>query len=245
MIMLLLWLMDFSSLMASFYMDHHRGWHWYEPTSLDPVERADTKKSVQKSVLSIVSRYKKDLEEALAQAWLHPTPENMKAYQVLQKDMLDRSQLFSHVWMQSVLSHPELDHTLVVPINQKARHIHLDQEKQKTKAIIQSLAKDYGLFFFFKGRCEYCHTFAPIVQAFAKEHRWDVLAISMDGSVCETFPGAIANNGLAETWNVKVLPALFAVNPHTGHVIPVAYGMVSAEDIVDRLMILVDQKGEP
>jgi len=106
------------------------------------------------------------------------------------------------------------------------------------------LAKDYGLFFFFQGKCDYCHAFAPIVQAFAKKHHWDVLAISMDGGMCETFPQAIADNGLAQTWNVKILPALFAVNPHTGHVIPVADGMVSEEDIVSRLMILVDPKGK-
>lgn len=240
--MVLLWLMSASLLHASFYGDHHRGWHWYELHEV--LETHDDEWKEHEMASRVVAQYKKNLEESLAKAWLNPTPNNIKAYQILQKDMLDRSQLFSHVWMQTILGNPELDHTLVVPINQKARHIYLDQEKQRAKELIQSLAKDYGLFFFFRGRCEYCHAFAPIVQAFAKKHRWDVLAISIDGGTCETFPQAIADNGLAQTWNVKILPALFAVNPHTGHVIPVAYGMVSEEDIVSRLMILVDSKGE-
>lgn len=173
------------NLQASFYNDQGRGWHWYEPTSLEPKEM---KESTPTSASSVVARYKKTLEEKLAKAWLHPTVDNIKAYQTMQKEMLDRSQLFSEVWMQSVFTHPELDYTLIAPTNHVARHVYLDHEKQRTKDLIRSLSKEYGLFFFFKGNCSYCHAFAPIVKAFAEEHQWDVLAISMDGSVCETFP---------------------------------------------------------
>lgn len=56
------------------------------------------------------------------------------------------------------------------------------------------------------------------------------------------FHKAIADNGLARTWGVRVLPALFAVNPKTGHVIPVAYGMVSQDHMIERIVTLIEGK---
>jgi hypothetical protein len=45
-----------------------------------------------------------------------------------------------------------------------------------------------------------------------------------------------------EAWGVKALPALFAINPTTEEVIPLAYGMVSLDQIENRLMTLIETK---
>lgn len=77
----------------------------------------------------IVKSYKQELENRLYKAWLSPTLSNVRSYQEIQKDMMDRSKLFSVSWIQNVFQHPELDHTLISPVNQQGRHIKIDLEK--------------------------------------------------------------------------------------------------------------------
>ena len=236
----------------SFYNDHARGWHWYEPMPIEEGENNETKEKIPqtesqeqtlpKTSAEIVAAYRKELENRLFKAWINPTPQNVQSYQVMQRDMLERSQKFSETWMRNVFMHPQLDHTLFSPVSQKARHLHLDQQKEKLKQTIQDLRRDYGLFFFFSSGCRFCHEFAPIVKAFSETYGWEVLAISVDGGKLDVFPHAVLDNGLIDAWGVQALPALFAINPTTEEVIPLAYGMVSLDQIENRLMTLVETK---
>jgi conjugal transfer pilus assembly protein TraF len=229
---------------TSFFQDHNRGWHWYESQepeirSQEPGEQTSLIGEKAKTPAEIVAKYRKELENRLAQAWLKPTPEKIQAYQEMQKDMLDRSQRFSSVWMQTVFQNPHLDHTLIAPVNQQARHIQLDQEKQKVQSTIHSLKEEFGLFFFVSGNCPYCHQFAPIVKAFSEKYGWKVLAISVDGGVVAEFPQAIPDDGLFESWGGQVLPSLYAVNPKTEQVIPLSFGLTAIDQIETRLMTLI------
>ncbi len=253
----LIGVMLISSLEAtSYYQVHEKGWHWYEPQE---IPREEEQQSAEKSLNTsknssiplkkkapkeVVASYREELENRLAAAWIDPTPKKIRAYQDMQKDMMDRSKAFSEGWMQSVFLNPTLDHTLVSPVNQRARHVQLDLEKKQVKETIQVLAKEYGLFFFFSGNCEYCHQFAPIVKQFSEQYGWEVLPISLDGGQLELFPNAQPDNGLFVQWQPgnqgQVMPALFAVNPNTGHVIPIAFGMTSIDQMEIRIMSLVN-----
>ena len=244
---------------ASFFGEHARGWHWYEVLPL--IEEPETPKETKgigapetgaskrestsprpKTPTELVKAYREVLESRLHAAWVNPTPQNLKAYQEMQKDLMDRSQLFATVWMQSVFQNPELDHTLVSPVNQQGRHLQIDLEKERTTRTIQNLSQEYGLFFFFSGECPYCHQFAPIVKRFAETYGWEVIAISVDEGKLEEFPNAQNDNGLFEVWGIKVLPSLFAVNPNTKEAIPIAYGLTSLDEMENRIMILTGAK---
>lgn len=238
---------------TSYYQAHEKGWHWYEVQMPEDREQSaekersqpslDTKKSKAKTPKEVIASYREELENRLAAALIDPVPQKIRAYQEMQKDMTDRSKAFSDGWMQSVFLNPQLDHTLVSPVNQRARHVQLDLEKKLVKETIQALAKEYGLFFFFSGHCEYCHQFAPMVKQFSEQYGWEVLPISVDGGQLELFPHAQPNNGLFEQWQPgdqgQIMPALFAVNPNTGHVIPIAFGMTSIDQMETRIMSLV------
>ncbi len=239
---------------TSYYQHHEKGWHWYEPQDVpvqedqhQPGEKpanssASEKTLKKKTAKEVVASYREELENRLAAAWIDPKPQKIKAYQDMQKDMMDRSKVFSDGWMQSVFLNPALDHTLVSPVNQRARHVQLDLEKQLVKETIQALSKEYGLFFFFSGHCEYCHQFAPIVKQFSEQYGWEVLPISVDGGQLDLFPNAQPDNGLFEQWQPgnqgQIMLALFAVNPNTGHVIPIAL-MTSIDQMEIRIMSLV------
>ncbi len=233
----------------TFYQNHAHGWHWYEEQNAenqesqekDQVSDTNQQPAKRKTPKEIVALYREELENRMADAWMHPTPQKIKAYQEMQKDMLDRSENFSKGWMQSVFLNPELDNTIKSPVNQKARHIQLDLQSKRVKQTIANLASEYGLFFFFSGACEYCHEFAPIVKRFSEQYGWQVLAISLDGGKIEPFPNSQPDNGLFAQWNVGVMPALYAVNPNTGHVIPIALGMTSIDQMETRIMSLAGQ----
>lgn len=245
--------LSFSSLQAGFFNQQAEGWHWYEvlPAEEEREEKGKELNGSQdssvgfskpKSSTELVKAYKQELERRLNQAWVNPTPRNLKAYQEMQQDMMERSETFSKTWMQVLYENPSLDHTLIAPVNQKARHVYLDEEKRQIQETIKALSQTYGLFFFFSGNCPYCHQFAPIVKMFSERYGWEVMAISMDGGALKEFPLPESDNGLFTAWKGEVLPSLYAVNPNTGQVLPVAYGLTSLDQMEERIMTLMEKK---
>ncbi len=249
------------SVAEPFFKNHARGWHWYEVLPLphgeertDEASSQDSQESPNRSSpqeifrpktpTELVNAYRTALESRLHAAWVNPTPQNVKAYQEMQKDLMERSKMFATVWMQNVFQTPELDHTLVSPVNQQGRHLQIDLEKNRTFKVIKNLSQTFGLFLFFAGDCPYCHQFAPIVKQFAKTYGWEVIPISVDGGMLAEFPNAQQDNGLFGLWDIKALPALFAVNPQNQEAIPVAYGLTSLDEMESRLISLLGTRGQ-
>lgn len=225
---------------AGFFEQSAEGWHWYQDPVFKLPEAPKESAPGSKSATAIIEEYKKRLEHTLHLALVEPSYKNVKAYQLMQKDLTERSEQFAKTWMQVVYQNPELDHTLVSPVNQQGRHIHLDQEKLAMQETIATLKDQYGLFFFFSSSCQYCHQFAPIVEQFATSYGWKVVAISLDGDPIPQVKHFMPDNGLAAKWQVQVLPSLFAVNPQTGHILPVAFGLTSIDQIETRIMALIN-----
>jgi conjugal transfer pilus assembly protein TraF len=224
----------------SFYDDHARGWHWYErdaqPDDFNTnQESKDFSISAQYPATEELKLYQAQLEEAKATAVMHPTPQNVFNYQKMQYEMIQKSGEFAKVWMQNVYKTPNIDYTQESPMSQNARHIYLAEQRRLTEEKIHELSQKYGLFFFFKNNCPYCDAFAPVVKGFSEKYDWDVLAISEFGETHKLFERSVQDNGLAETWGVTTYPSLFAVNPKSGHVIPVAIGMISIQEMEERI----------
>ncbi len=231
---------------ASFFDENKTGWHWYQNPEFEQIEVPHgTNKTIgeKQTASELVNEYKKELENRLHTAWVEPSFKNVKSYQELQKDMMDRAENFSEMWMNVLYNTPHLDHTLITPVNHKSRHLYFDQKKQNTTEIIQNLSNEYGLFFFFDSQCRYCQEFAPIVQLFSKVYNWEVIPITADGGNLKEFPRPLENNGIINKWKIDVFPSLFAVNPNTEDVIPIAYGMASLDEIETRIMLLDVTKG--
>lgn len=159
-------------------------------------------------------------------------------------EALERANKFSSIWMENVYRNPELNYSLISPTSQKARHVYLHEKEKKKMEKIGELSKEYGLFYFFKKGCEYCKEFGPIVKRFSEKYKWSVLAISEFGEEEELFDRNVRDNGLAERWGVSTYPSLFAVNPNTGDVIPIANGMISIEEMEERIMLITRENEE-
>ncbi len=239
-------LMFSTHLHASFFERNAEGWHWYQDPMIEEEKEIKPEDTDHKSSLTateIVKSYAQELEKRLHTAWVNPTYKNLRDYQEMQKDLMGRSETFSNIWMQVLYQNPYLDYTIGFPVNQKGRHVYLDNQKQMVQETIQSLKESFGLFFFFKSGCAYCEAFAPIVQQFSQNTGWEVLAISIDGSQLPGFKQVVVDNGLFAKLQIGVLPALFAVNPKTQAMLPIAYGLTSIEEMESRIMTLVSARG--
>lgn len=245
---------------ATFYNRHAEGWHWYEPLRSGKVEEVPLHESIVKKEDKPKSKtpdkskpqndptiqleaFKKEVERLKAVAVLNPTTQNVMAYMVIQKDLMERSTRFAQKWMEVVYQTPGLDYTLHHPTSQVGRHVYLDQTRETMEKKIRSLSQSHGLFFFYSGSCPYCKQFAPIVKSFAAKYHWEVLGISLDGNILPEFPDSKIDNGSAGALGVKVVPALLAVEPRSGKVIPLSHGLSTHDQIEDRIRVLMMKGG--
>ena len=214
----------------SFFEKRAEGWHWYESLSDGKTEEKKQKNDSTVSPQTPTERIedqRKELEAKLHSAILEPNSENIIAYILAQKAIMDQSERFSEAWKRIVMTTPSLDETLVYPVDQNARTIYDTEQGKELQKRIRRLSQDYGLFFFFKKECSFCHHFAPIVKRFSQKYGWSVLAISLDGGVLPEFPNARQDNGIAKRLQIQHIPALVALHPTTQQLIPLAYGLIS------------------
>lgn len=88
------------------YFDlHEKGWHWYQKMSeanKEKEEASNAQQSVSQNPIEELNEYQQKLEEAKAQAVMHPNKENIEKYQYLQYEALERANKFSSIWMENV-----------------------------------------------------------------------------------------------------------------------------------------------
>ncbi len=230
---------------APFYHKKAEGWFWYEELKKE-LENRDTKDETdflagQKPLTPTeqIVEQRKTIEQKLHQAILSPSIENIKAYLTLQRALMNQSQRFAENWQKTLLYYPHLDETRIHPVNQKARHLYLASEDARKTEKLKQLSKDYGLFFFFKGSCIYCQTFSETLKHFSEKYAFSLLPISLDGQPLDAFPEFKSDNGLAEQFNIAIVPSLIALHAKTKEVIPLSFKMISfseLEEAVDRML---------
>lgn len=249
------------SLKATFYDRKAEGWHWYEdrcqhcseavlqkdnsqPLDDRRKENKNKAETPQDDPISQLEVFKREVERLKALAVLTPTFANVKAYMEIQKKLTDQATKFAKMWVEVVYQTPRLDYTLNHPTSQAARHVYLDKKREHLEKDIRALSKTYGLFFFYSSKCAYCKAFAPIVKSFSQKYGWDVLAISLDGTFLPEFPDSQTDNGSAKALRVPFVPVLLAVEPKSGKVIPLSYGMSTHDHIEDRISTLILKRND-
>ncbi len=253
-IYLLIYVMCLQSCVCAdpFFNDHERGWFWYEdpefvdektiekPTLQKEVPVADEKSDElkEKTAVERLKEVTQHLNELKAKAILEPTVQNVQAYQEYQMKVVNQSQKFSQAWMYNVIQDPKLDDEVKNPALQTARFAVYEKENKEIQNMITSLKESYGLFYFYSGACKFCDVFTPLVKSFADKHGWEVLAISMDGEPSKVFSNWQTDNGIAANMKISTVPSLFAINPQTGHVIPIANAPVGV-DVMEKRIVSV------
>lgn len=230
---------------ATYFQEHADGWFWYvdPPPPVDPAESPqDTPAPVAPTPealppadpLTRVQQQRQALERAMALAVLEPTPDHVRAYLELNQALMQQSQAFADTWKQVVWTTPSLDYSLVSPTGAAAR-TRADERAAEQQAQLISAASRYGLLFFFRGDCPYCHQFAPVLSRFAADFSFMVIPVSLDGGVLPEYPHPRSNFDAAAQLKVESYPAVYLLDPATRKVAPAVFGAVGYSELAQRL----------
>lgn len=228
-----------------FYCEDRRLGTWFYCDRPKPAEPDATLPSAPAlSAAEQLEAVTTELRELKARAILDPSPANVTAYIRFQRAQLDRASLFGDVWQRAIWQTPELDYTLQRPVGTVAKRQWLDTRKAERDRTLSQLGKRYGLFYFFAQSCGACSVMSPIVKAVADTHGITVRAISTDGGPSETFPRYTVetNQRAAMGLTSQVTPAVVLFDSATRIPIPIGYGVIAADELMDRIFALTQRK---
>lgn len=179
-----------------------------------------------------------------AKAILDPTEANVINYIRFQREQLDRASTFSDTWQRALWQNPDLDYTLQRPVSTVGKRLWLDNRKADRDAVLTNLGQRYGLFYFYAQSCGACEVFAPILRSVTDSHRMTVMAVSMDGGPSKDFPNYVVDSGQRARMGMpgNETPALVLFDTQTKRTVPIGYGVLSADDIMDRIFMLTNTK---
>jgi len=237
---------DYSS---SWDCDRENRFLWYchkppeeQPPDTSPPIQADNP-SEGTQALKELERIQQDLKEKRAVAILQPSIENIVAYIEAQERMMDRASLFSDVWRRVLWQNPSLDYSLRNPINNTAIDMQRSFRNVALNDTMAAIAKDWGLFFFFRSDCPYCHKLAPVLSDLSGQYGITVFPISLDGVGIPEYPNpAVDHKGLITQLGISQVPALVLGNVRDRRMIPIGTGLISRQDIIERIYVLTQTR---
>lgn len=206
---------------ARFLEDRERGWHWYEqypePEQEQPapeVEGQGAGQSEEPAPMS-VQWLRRELEESRIAAIDNPTRDNVEYYVYVQKIAMDRAEQFALRAQQVAMINPALDETAQNPTTTYARQASMRVAQSTQDEVLQRIAQDVGIFYFFLSTCQYCSQQNGTLTMFAERHDFRVMALSLDNQPMAD--GAFSNwrpaGDMARTLNVTRTPTLYLFKP--------------------------------
>ena len=231
----------------TFYCTERKLGTWFYCDRPKPKPRTETAVPAPAPAETAAERLDKvtvELRELKARAILEPTSENVTAYVRFQREQLDRASLFSDVWQRAVWQNPELDYTLQRPVGTVAKAQWLETRKSDRDQALVHLGERYGIFYFFAQSCAACTVFSPILKSVADSHGLHVMAISTDGGPSPTFPKYAVDSGQRERMGLtgNVTPAVVLFDTVTRRAVPIGFGVMAADELMDRIYSLTQTK---
>ena len=225
-----------------------QGWHFYgEPEPEEPI------KPEPPPISAPPASSAKSGPEPMSAKWLRahfmgfvgkaiddPSPENIQRARYLQRVIMDKSTAFREAWMHDVINNPLLDETQARPTSSFALNAKNEAKNRAEQQVVQDIAQEAGLWFFFESTCEYCKRQAPIVQRLMSKYGFNVNAISIDLAPMENgmFPEFQPDtNQKYKELGVQRVPALFLVGNRGEFVAPISQGIVTESEIIRLVLI--------
>lgn len=226
----------------NFYCKERRLGTWFYCEQPEPRRTADATPAPQPPAAEQLAAITHRLDELKAKAILDPTEENVIAYVRFQREQLDRASTFSDVWQRALWQNPDLDYTLQRPVSTLGKRAWLDNRSADRSAVLTRLGERYGIFYFFAQSCGACEIFSPVLRSVADSHRLAVMAVSMDGGPSRDFPNYVVDSGQRARMGVpgNETPALVLFDTATRRTVPIGFGIMSADELMDRIFVLTN-----
>jgi len=234
----------------SIWENPERSYGWYPPErverpALEPPTPSKVPERKDIRTLTSTKEIREELDRLKDEAVVNPTMDNVRRYLGAQQYVMEKGSVFADVARRVVWETPELDYSLRRPTNALAIQGFKEGRREKRDAAIARVAKENGLFFFFRSDCPYCHQLAPILRHLQEAYGIEVFPVSLDGGRLQEFPDVHPDNGISLVLGVAQVPALFLSSKVERRVQPLGYGVIAAEEILERMFVLTQlQPGE-
>lgn len=270
---LVVYLLSFSCLSAESSSDYYskkpKGFHWYDAEKAKKeaerkklleekakTESADSKDSTNEveSIVINSAWIKENLPKLQIKAQDNPTDENLANFFYTQRLALDISSRFSTRTREFFLKEPALSEDARRPTNASTLLTRKQEVLTSKEQVVKSLSDRFGLFFFYRSDCPYCHNQSRAMWMMQEQLGLEVLGISMDGEVLQApksnkYKHRYDDNLiLSQKYDVKVTPTILLVDKKNQEAYPMAFGQTAYSEMMDRTiriageMSLVDEK---
>ncbi len=214
-----------------------RGFLYYPDTEADkPALAPDL------NAMETIGELRAERERRLDEAVMRPTEENMRLYLEANHFVQEKSALFADQWRRTLWQNPGYDFTTRNPAANFAQvELKADRTRQKQEDI-KTLARNWGLVYFYRSDCRFCALQSPLVRKLADDYGFEILPIALDGMPNEYFPDWLPDNGVANLltngMGVGQVPALFMVDRRQSQSHLISSGVLSLEDMLNRIVLL-------
>ncbi|MDA0902098.1 MAG: conjugal transfer protein TraF [Proteobacteria bacterium] len=236
---------------------HQLGWNFYCDKELNvnaqakeqkPQNQIQTKKEeFEAPTLAQIAKAKTEAMEQKHQELLDiathfPTEENIVNYISFYQEMLDKSSNFAQNAQKAIWKNPQINYSLKEPVNAIGKKVWVEQRNLQEKQAAFDLGKKYGIFFFYRSDCPYCHAYSPALRSFASKYDIEVMAISLDGGLLEEWPDSVMDQGQASKLGINAVPATIAFDKRTSEILPIGYGALSESELLQHIYLLTQNE---
>lgn len=238
----------------SYYERKEEGWFWKErmwepdddePSTLEPEPQiVEAPAAVAPTPVPMSPAWvRESLPQYLDRALAEPTPENVRAYFLLQRYAMDSAERFALVAQRVVMADPSLDENARRPISTYGAAVFDQVAQQATVELATEIAQTAGLWYFYKSDCPFCHAQSPILARLAKRIGLTILPIALDAAPMPDglFPRFVPNRGHAEQLGIDQTPTLVLVR--SGEFLLVSEGLVTEENLIHRMIAAAHEAG--
>jgi conjugal transfer pilus assembly protein TraF len=252
--------LDTAEVEPSYFKRSREGWFWYEdplavvalppsPSTQAARPAAEPVQSSQDKDLAAFKAFQVTFERSMQAATQNPSEANVAKFLELYALARRKASMFGDAAQSLAVRMPWIDETFSGsrPSGSGAMRAFDSIRMQDNDQLMRELAQTHGLYFFFRNNCAYCHVQAPFLRQFEKKYGFTVFAVSMDGSSLAAYPNAVRDNGLAAQVAASMgvpmqhfaTPAIVLARPSTREVVPVGFGVMNVDEMVDRVAMVV------
>ncbi|NLC22296.1 MAG: conjugal transfer protein TraF [Halomonadaceae bacterium] len=189
--------------------------------------------------------FRDNLQTYMDKAIDDPSKENVEAYFLLQRVMMDKAQNFADMSQRVVMGDPVLDEINRRSLDPSSSRMQETLSAQNREKALDRVLEKAGLAFFFSSDCALCTNQARILSGLSERTNLEVIPVTIDGLPLpdNSFSEAmVADQGQAEALGITEGPALVLMAPPDRWV-PISYGVISQEDIISRVLMTAADEG--
>lgn len=192
-----------------------------------------------------VAWFNENIQKLRNQAIDNPTQENVRAYFLAQRIMLDKASRFTDMARLVTSTDPLIDENNRRSTSTFGAMDQSNEAENNSRTVIKDVATKAGMFFFFRGEnCSICVKQAAVMNTFSFMTNMKIIPISLDGKPLpgNIFPDWRSDSGQADKLQISNAPAIaLAIPPTTTRIL--SFGPISADQLISRTVLIAHDAG--